>query len=86
MSLGVDIILNRSSPPAILLRKAWREGTRIRHFTDGTLILYDVSARYVKGRCCPLAAFGHNRDGKAGQPEVMKTIVMTGSTADAREG
>jgi hypothetical protein len=26
-----------------------------RHFTGGTLVLYDVSSSYLEGRCCPLA-------------------------------
>jgi hypothetical protein len=35
-----------------------------RHLGEGTLVLYDVTSTYVEGRCCPLAQFGHNRDGK----------------------
>src|SRR5512144_1528340 len=37
-----------------------------RHLEDGTLVLYDVSSSYLEGRCCELASFGHNRDGKKG--------------------
>ena len=31
MGLSIDIIPNRTSPSAILLRRSWREGKRIRH-------------------------------------------------------
>lgn len=33
----IDIVPNRSSPPAVLLREAWREGTRIRKRTLANL-------------------------------------------------
>src|SRR6266566_513285 len=35
-----------------------------RHLSEGTLALYDVSSTYFEGRCCPLARYGHSRDGK----------------------
>jgi len=35
-----------------------------RHLAEGTLALYDVSSTYFEGRCCPLARYGHSRDGK----------------------
>ena len=35
-----------------------------RHLTAGTLVLYDVTSSYMEGRCCPLAQFGYNRDGR----------------------
>ena len=34
-----------------------------RHLTEGGLVLYDVSSSSYEGRTCPLAHFGHNRDG-----------------------
>lgn len=37
MSIRVHVIPNRSSPPAILLRKTWREGKRIRRQTLANL-------------------------------------------------
>ncbi len=37
MAISVDVIPNRSSPPAILLREAWREGKRIRRRTLANL-------------------------------------------------
>jgi hypothetical protein len=35
-----------------------------RHLKNGTLVLYDVTSTYFEGRTCPLAKFGHDRDGK----------------------
>ena len=37
MSIRVHVIPNRSSPPAVLLRKTWREGKRIRRQTLANL-------------------------------------------------
>ncbi len=42
-----------------------------RHLQDGTLVLYDVSASYLEGRCCPLGAIGHPRDGKKGKLQIV---------------
>jgi transposase len=49
-----------------------------RHLTDGTLVLYDVTSSYYEGRTCPLARFGHDRDGKTGCP-----IIVYGALTDA---
>jgi len=35
-----------------------------RHLTDGARVCYDVSSSFYEGRTCPLAQFGHDRDGK----------------------
>ncbi|HLC08893.1 MAG TPA: IS1634 family transposase [Methyloceanibacter sp.] len=37
----------------------------------GCLVLYDVSSSYVEGRCCDLARFGYNRDGKKGKMQIV---------------
>jgi hypothetical protein len=42
-----------------------------RHLTGGTLVLYDVTSSYMEGRCCPLAQFGYNRDGKKGKLQIV---------------
>jgi transposase len=49
-----------------------------RHLTDGTLVLYDVTSSYYEGKTCPLARFGHDRDGKSGCP-----IIVYGALTDA---
>ena len=41
-----------------------------RHLAEGGLVLYDLSSSYFEGATCPLAAFGHNRDGKKGKRQV----------------
>jgi ribosomal protein L35 len=35
-----------------------------RHLQDGAVVLYDTTTSYYEGRTCPLARFGHDRDGK----------------------
>jgi transposase len=49
-----------------------------RHLSDGTLVLYDVTSSYYEGKTCPLARFGHDRDGKTGLP-----IIVYGTLTDA---
>ena len=51
-----------------------------RHLSERSLVLYDVTSTYYEGSHCPLATFGHNRDGKRG-----KRQIVFGITTD-REG
>jgi transposase len=64
-----------------------------RHLSEGARVLYDVSSSSYHGRCCPLAARGHNRDEEtlpcivwgllaeqAGRPIAVETYA--GNTAD----
>lgn len=46
-----------------------------RHLKQDGLVLYDLSSSYFEGVTCPLAAFGHNRDGKEGKLQVNWGIV-----------
>ena len=48
-----------------------------RHLTDGGFVLYDLSSSYFEGRCCELAALGHNRDGKPGKLQVNWGLVCS---------
>jgi transposase len=48
-----------------------------RHLSEGSVVLYDVSSSYYEGRTCPLACFGHNRDGKKG-----RAIIVYGLLTD----
>ena len=41
------------------------------HLAGGTLVLYDVWSSYMEGRCCPLAQYGYNRDGKRGKLQIV---------------
>ena len=46
-----------------------------RHLESGAQVLYDVSSSYYEGRCCGLARFGHNRDGKRGVPIIVYGVL-----------
>ena len=75
-------------------RQPWIERSLARRHLGHTLILYDVTSSYLEGRCCPLAAFGYNRDGKKGRPQIVFGLlcaadgcpvaveVFAGNTAD----
>jgi transposase len=41
-----------------------------RHLERNGMALYDLTSSYFEGVTCPLAAFGHNRDGKKGKLQV----------------
>ena len=64
----------------LLLRQRAIEGKlAARHLGEGGLLLYDVSSSYYEGRTCPLAHYGHDRDGKKGRP-----IIVYGLLTDAQ--
>lgn len=49
-----------------------------RHLREGGLVLYDVSSSFYEGRTCPLAQFGHDRDGKTGLPIIVYGVMTDG--------
>jgi transposase len=49
-----------------------------RHLTAGGLVLYDVSSSSYEGRTCPLAHFGHNRDGDPHLPIIVYGVMTDG--------
>jgi transposase len=49
-----------------------------RHLHEGGLVLYDVSSSSYEGHTCPLAQFGHNRDGEKDLPSIVYGV-MTNS-------
>jgi hypothetical protein len=67
-----------------------------RHLGEGTLVLYDVSSTYFEGHCCPLARYGHSRDERRGNPQIVFGVladaegcpvaveVFAGNTADPK--
>jgi hypothetical protein len=67
-----------------------------RHLREGGLVLYDLTSSYFEGTTCPLAAFGHDRDGKKGKRQVNYGVltdargcpvagsVFPGNTADPK--
>jgi transposase len=67
-----------------------------RHLGQGSLVLYDVSSTYFEGHCCPLARYGHSRDERRSNPQIVFGLltdgdgcpvaveVFEGNTADPR--
>lgn len=65
-----------------------------KHLTNGSLVLYDLTSSYFEGRRCPLAKFGHSRDERSGNPQIVYGLltdakgcpvaveVFAGNTAD----
>jgi transposase len=49
-----------------------------RHLREGGVVLYDLSSSYYEGRTCPLARFGHDRDGRTGCPIIVYGVVTDG--------
>jgi len=49
-----------------------------RHLSEGSLVLYDVTSSYYEGRSCPLAQYGHDRDGKKGRPIIVYGLLTDG--------
>src|ERR1700758_3814107 len=49
-----------------------------RHLEQGGLVLYDVSSSFYEGHTCPLAQFGHDRDGKTGLPIIVYGVMANG--------
>jgi transposase len=42
-----------------------------KQLTNGSLVLYDLTSTYFEGRHCPLAKFGHSRDERSGNPQIV---------------
>jgi len=49
-----------------------------RHLQEGSLVLYDLSSSFYTGTHCPLASFGHSRDGKKGYPQIVYGLLCNG--------
>src|SRR5215212_5248595 len=58
-------------------QKAIEKKLAQRHLSDGAMVLYDVTSSYYEGKTCPLACYGHDRDGKTGCP-----IIVYGTLTD----
>jgi len=42
-----------------------------RHLSEACLVLYDLTSTYFEGRQCPLACFGHSRDERPGNLQIV---------------
>lgn len=49
-----------------------------RHLHDDGVALYDVSSSYYEGHTCPLARYGHDRDGHTGPPIIVYGLLTDG--------
>ena len=49
-----------------------------RHLRDGSLVLYDVTSTYFEGRPCPLAQFGHSREGRRVKRQTVFGLLTNG--------
>ena len=49
-----------------------------RYLQEGSLVLYDVSSSYYEGQHCPLAHYGHDRDGQKGLPIIVYGLMTDG--------
>ena len=46
-----------------------------RHLGEGAQVLYDISSSYYEGHTCPLAQYGHSRDGKKDRPIIVYGVL-----------
>jgi Transposase DDE domain len=84
-TLADELALGEVTEPELLAAMDWlldrqqrvERALARRHLSDGGFVLYDLSSSYVEGRCCPLAALGHSRDGKPGTPQVNWGLVCS---------
>ena len=84
-TLADELALGEVTEPELLAAMDWLldRQERIertlarRHLSDGGFVLYDLSSSYVEGRCCELAALGHNRDGKPGKLQINWGLVCS---------
>ena len=82
-SLGAVLHVEAADADALYSAMAWllRRQPRIevalaaRHLAEGTLVLCDLTSTYFEGRTCPLAQFGHSRDGKKGKVQIVVGLV-----------
>jgi hypothetical protein len=77
-TLAADLGVARASTDDVYQAMDWLAQRQLgveaalarRHLTPGGMVLYDLSSSWVEGRCCPLAARGFSRDGKAGKAQI----------------
>ena len=101
-SLGTTLHVEAADADALYAAMDWllRRQPQIeaalaaRHLAEGTLVLCDLTSTYFEGHTCPLAQFGHSRDGKKGKVQIVFGLicnaggcpvaveVFTGNTAD----
>ena len=53
-------------------------GLAKRHLEDGSLVLYDLTSTYFEGRHCPLSRWGHSRDERSGNLQIVFGLLTNG--------
>jgi len=82
-SLGATLHVEAADADALYSAMDWlvRRQPRIeaalaaRHLAEGTLVLCDLTSTYCEGHTCPLAQFGHSRDGKKDKVQIVVGLV-----------
>lgn len=78
-SLGACMGLGRVSEDELYATLDWLMERRnqierqlaARHLKEGSLVLYDLTSTYFEGRHCPLAHYGHSRDERSGNLQIV---------------
>lgn len=103
-SLGETLGLSSATPDELYAAMDWllprqpaiEQALSRRHLAEQTLVLYDVTSTYFEGRTCPLARFGHSRDGRKDKLQIVFGLlcnaagcpvaveVFDGNTADPK--
>lgn len=82
-SLGRVLGVGQLQPEALYRALDWLHAARPgiekrlarQHLAGTTLVLYDLTSTWLTGRCCPLAARGHSRDGKRDDPQIVFGLI-----------
>jgi transposase len=77
-TLGEELAVGDACEAELLAAMDWllpqqeriEAGLARRYLSEGGFVLYDLSASYLEGRRCPLAALGYPRDGKRGKLQI----------------
>ena len=83
-SLGALLGLGGVSGNELLDMLDWLSNRQPDRTKNTTLILYDVTSTYLEGQQCPLAAFGHNRDGKKGKKQMVLGLLCAADGVRSR--
>ncbi len=85
-TLGEVLGLGRADADALYAAMDWllpqqariEQALARRHLTDGSLVLYDVTSTSFEGRKCPLARYGHSRDGRRDTLQILFGLLTNG--------
>ena len=85
-TLGEALALQRVDEDDLYAAMDWllaRQGRieselALRHLSEGTLVLYDLTSTYFEGRHCPLAKFGYSRDERRSNPQIVFGVLSNG--------